>query len=322
MTLFEAADRSGGRVGSAEFCGRRVDTGPDALGPDPAIDELLTRLGLADQIEVPDPARAFRLCANGELEPFGVGGGAMFGLAGGIFSLAARLEEALREAGVRFRLGCRVGRVEQVGDRVELSLEGDAESRESFDQAVVATGARAAAGLIGGAAAKALGAIRGVTVTLVHLAFPGERIGREMDGTGYLAEPADGRLVTGCSWSSAKWRRLAGEPVILRASIREEGRGRVIDRPDEEILSLVMAEVAPVMRIEGDPLEFMVTRYPEALVVRGEVLDSAVGAARAALAATPRIALAGADLDGPGISRSIAGVRKTVDSIIEGTRND
>ena len=65
-----------------------------------------------------------------------------------------------------------------------------------------------------------------------------------------------------------------------------------------------------------------VTRHPEALVVRDEEHESAVAAARGLLAATPRIGLAGADLDGPGISRSIAGVRETVRAIVEGTRND
>ena len=133
---------------------------------------------------------------------------------------------------------------------------------------------------------------------------------------------AEGRLVTGCSWSSAKWKRLAGDPAILRASIREAGQGEVIGLPDREVVEKVMAELVPVMEIEGDPVETMVTRHPEALVVRDEEHESAVAAARGLLAATPRIGLAGADLDGPGISRSIAGVRETVRAIVEGTRND
>lgn len=318
--LFDAADRVGGRIGSARFSGRMVDTGPDALGPNPALDELLAQIGLAEQVEVPDPPRAFRLTAAGDLEPFGVGGGAMFGLAGGIFSLPARLGEALREASVEIRLGSRISEVADRGDRVEVGTDGES---EQFDAAVIATGARAASKLLEGPAAEALGGIAGLSVSLVHLAIPVGEIGLAMDGTGYLADPADGRLVTGCSWSSAKWKRLAGDPAILRASIREAGQGEVIGMTDEEIVSRVMAEVGPVMKITGEPVATMVTRYPDALVVRDEKHEKAVAAAREALAGQPRISLVGADLDGPGISRSIAGVRETVDAIIEGNeRND
>lgn len=319
VTVLDRAGRTGGRILPAEFSGRLVDTGPDAFGPDPALDELLEQIGMAGQVEIPDPARAFRLTAAGELEPYGVGGGAMFGLFGGIFSLPARLEELLREAGQKFRLGVTVDSVRQEDRSVLVEAEG---SEEEFDLAVVATGARAAGRLLDGETGERLAAIRGVSVSLVHLAFPEKAIGREMNGTGYLADPADGRLVTGCSWSSAKWKRLAGDPAILRASIREAGQGEVIGLPDREVVEKVMAELVPVMEIEGDPVETMVTRHPEALVVRDEEHESAVAAARGLLAATPRIGLVGADLDGPGISRSIAGVRETVRAIVEGTRND
>lgn len=315
VRIFDSAGRTGGRVGSARFSGRLVDTGPDALGPNAALDALLAEIGMADRIETPDPAEAFRLTAAGELEPFGVGGGVMFGLRGGIFSLAVRLEEMLREAGTELRLDSTVEAVSAEADRVDLKVDG---MHQDFDGVIVATGARAAARLLEGGAASELAGIKGLSVSLVHLAVPSDRIGRPMDGTGYLADPADGRLVTGCSWSSAKWKRLAGEPAILRASIREAGQGEVIDLPDDEIVSLVMAEVAPVMEIDGDPVESMVTRYPDALVVRDETHEARVTAARRALAATPRIGVVGADLDGPGISRSLAGVRETVDALIEG----
>jgi oxygen-dependent protoporphyrinogen oxidase len=315
VRVFDEAGRTGGRVGYTRFSNRLVDTGPDALGPDPALDELLAEIGMADQVEIPDPAQAFRLTAEGRLEPFGVGGGVMFGLSGGIFSLPMRLEELLREAGAELRLDSAVEAISSEGDRVVLKV---GSMTQSFDGAVVATGARAASRLFEGEASRALEAIGGLSVSLVHLAVPAERIGREMNGTGYLADPADGRLVTGCSWSSAKWRRLAGEPAILRASIREAGQGEAIGLPDDEVVAKVMAEVAPVMEIEGGPVETMVTRYPDALVVRDEGHEAAVRAARGALADAPRLGMVGADFDGPGISRSIAGVRKTVDAIIEG----
>ncbi len=319
VTVYDGDGRTGGRIESAEFAGRVVDTGPDALGPNPALDELLEQIGMAGEVEIPDPAQAFMLNAAGDLEPFGVGGGAMFGLSGGIHSLPTRLEEVLRSAGVRFLLGTRVDSVSPEDDGVVVSGAGQ---DRMFDAVVIATGARAGSRLLWGAASTSLAGIQGISVSLVHLALPVERIGREMNGTGYLTDPADGRLVTGCSWSSNKWKRLAGDPAILRASIREVGQGEVIDLPDERIVALIMEEIAPVMQIEGEPLETLVTRYPDALVVRDEGHEAAVLAARTALAGDPRIGLVGADLDGPGISRSIAGVRETVDEIIEGITSD
>ena len=56
--------------------------------------------------------------------------------------------------------------------------------------------------------------------------------------------------------------------------------------------------------------------------LRREMGKAAVAAARAGLGGDSRIALVGADFDGPGISRSIAGVRKTVEAITEGKSND
>jgi oxygen-dependent protoporphyrinogen oxidase len=274
---------------------------------------------MSDQLEIPDPAQAFKLTGAGKLEPYGVGGGKMFGLAGGIFSLPVRLEALLRDAGADFRLATPVEAVEDRSDRVILRT---AEGVEQFDAVVVATGARAAGRLLGGPLAVELSAIEGLSVTLVHLAIPTARIGREMNGTGYLADPAEGRLVTGCSWSSAKWKRLAGEPAILRASIREAGQATVIDLDDAAIVGKVMAELAPVMEIEGDPVETALTRYADALVVRDSEHEHAVSSVRRELATRSRIGLVGADLDGPGISRSIAGVRKTVDAIIEGNSHD
>ncbi len=318
VTIFDADDRAGGRIGSTRFSGRTLDTGPDALGPDLAMDDLLAELGLAAQVEHPDPPRAFWLTTNGTLEPFGVGGGTMFGLADGIQSLTGRLEEALREAGVGFRLGLRVEALGEEDDRVVLRFGETA----SFDHAVVAVGASAAASLLGGSAAEALNGIRSRSVTLVHLTFPSSRIGRERNGTGYLVSPDDERLLTGCTWSSAKWKRLAGEPEILRASFLESGQGQVIGLSDQEIVEMAMTELAPVMELEGDPVDVLVSRYPTALVIRDDDHAKSVESAREALGRHSRIKLVGADLDGPGISRSVGGVRETVKAIIEGNRND
>ena len=195
-----------GRILPAEFSGRLVDTGPDALRSRSGAGRA-ARTDRHGRSGSRSPIRpAFRLTAAGELEPYGVGGGAMFGLFGGIFSLPARLEELL---GSRAKVPPQVtvDSVRQEDRSVLVEAEG---SEGGPGLAVVATGARAAGRLLDGETGERLAAIRGVSV--VSFTSPSRRGDRpRMNGTGYLADPADGRLVTGCSWSSAKWKRLAGD---------------------------------------------------------------------------------------------------------------
>ncbi len=107
------------------------------------------------------------------------------------------------------------------------------------------------------------------------------------------------RTVTACTWSSAKWPQLAGEPVLVQASV---GRIR-----DERALALrrragphVHGELARAMGIErgragkGEPLR---TR---ARAIRGRP-SRALARIDAALAELPGVHLAGAAYRGVGV---------------------
>lgn len=316
VTLFESGPRTGGHISAAPFAGRTIDLGPEALGPGTDLDRLLERIGLAGSVCLPARPRAFDLI-DGQLVPCALNEGAQTGIVGGISTLTDRLTRHLRGEGAEIRLGTAVRSVGTIGGFVRLEL---ADGRGAgFDGVVLATGPAAGADLLATAAPSAAAALRRVrtmSVTLIHLAYPEGSIGIPLDGTGYLAQPMDGRAVTGCTWLSSKWAHLAGDPPILRASMREIGPTRLADRPDRELVELAHREMEPVMKLSAPPQSWLVTRHPDSLAAPGEEHEGLVAAARAGLGTLAAPAgLVGAYLDGPGIARAVSGVNRTVDAM-------
>ena len=74
VVVLESADRPGGKVTTRSVAGLPVDTGPDAfLSRAPELSELVTRLGLADDVTGPLPGGAF-VWSRGALHAIPAGG--------------------------------------------------------------------------------------------------------------------------------------------------------------------------------------------------------------------------------------------------------
>lgn len=226
---------------------------------------------------------------------------------GGMGALAAAvLDDALR-LGVAVVAGRGVG-LERERSAWRVALEGG--RALPADAVLLATQAGPAAGMLrphAQAAADLLAGIPYASVALVSIAVDRTGIERELDGSGYLVPRTEGRTITACSWTSAKWPHLGDDSTAwLRASVGRDGDDRALALGDEALVAAVLADLADTMALRGAPTAVRVTRWPSSFPqYRTGHLDR-VAELDADLAATsPRLAVAGAALRGLGVPACI-----------------
>jgi len=179
--------------------------------------------------------------AAGRVGPAGSGGPVFLGLRGGLQRLVDRLAE---EVDVRLN-----ARVDALGD-IEA------------EHVVLAVPAFTAARLVGGEAAAELEGVEYASVVTVSLAYRPEALPGPLDGSGFLVPRVDGRLITACTWTTAKWG-LAGDSVLLRASAGRIGDDRAMRMTDAALVASVHGELAAAMGLRSaGPDESLVTRWP------------------------------------------------------------
>lgn len=231
-------------------------------------------------------------------------------LAGGLGELVGALSAALATAGVDVRLGTAVAGLERAGTGWLIHAEtGPAVAADAVVLAVPAgVAARLVAGVSGEAAAT-LAAFDHASVAVVTLAYPSDVLPRPLDGAGFLVPPGTGRLLTACSWTSAKWPGLASpELAIVRASVGRAGDERHLDLDDCELVERVHDDLVVTMGVAGAPSEARVSRWPGAFPQYRPGHLTRVAAIEAALARdAPELALAGAAYRGIGIATCAAG---------------
>ena len=132
-------------------------------------------------------------------------------------------------------------------------------------------------------------------------------------GPGFLVPPVEGRTIKASTFSANKWAwtgALSDEVVHLRASVGRAREESVLQRDDDDLVAVSVAEVAEAL---GRPL----TRVVDAHVQRwgGGLPQYAVGhvdavaSVRADVARVPGLEVAGATYDGVGIPAVIASAR-------------
>jgi oxygen-dependent protoporphyrinogen oxidase len=166
--------------------------------------------------------------------------------------------------------------------------------------------------------ADALTAIEYATVALTAMAYPAEAVGRPLEGSGFLVPRREGRLMTACSWASAKWPHWAREgEVLLRVSTGRANDARHVDLDDDTLVERLHAEVAEAMDIAAPPRWTQVERWPRSFPQYAVGHLDRVDAIEAALPQT--IGLAGAAYRGVGIPACIASARRAVDRVLAAT---
>ena len=134
----------------------------------------------------------------------------------------------------------------------------------------------------------------------------------------------DGRAVKAVTFSTVKWPHLAdpgraghdGPVDLIRCSLGRIGEEGVLQRDDEELVALAVADLAEATGAQGPPLDTRVTRWGGALPQYTVGHLDRVAAIRAGVAALPGLAVCGAAFDGIGIPACIGTARSAAEGTV------
>jgi protoporphyrinogen/coproporphyrinogen III oxidase len=178
------------------------------------------------------------------------------------------------------------------------------------DAVVIAVPAAPASRLLSGtipAASTALAEIPYASMAIITLAYRAGDFPAQQR-SGYLVPAVDGRAVKAATFSTVKWPHLARyAPVhVVRCSVGRFGETALLQRDDADLAELAAAELAGAIGITARSVEQRVTRWGGALPQYTVGHLDRVRRIRAAVAAQPGLAVAGAAYDGVGIPACVA----------------
>jgi protoporphyrinogen/coproporphyrinogen III oxidase len=243
-----------------------------------------------------------------------------------ITGLGSLPEAVAKASGADVRVNAMVRALQRTatGWRLTIGSAADPEYLDA-DAVILATPAAPTARLLKGtasAAAAQLEQIPYASMAIVTLAFRAEDFPAQQR-SGYLVPAVDGRAVKAATFSTVKWPHLAkaaadaGSPVhIVRCSVGRSGDVAVLQRDDDDLAALAAAELADSIGITARPVAQRVTRWGGGLPQYNVGHLDRVARIRAAVAAQPGLAVAGAAYDGVGIPACIATARSAADQII------
>jgi oxygen-dependent protoporphyrinogen oxidase len=238
-------------------------------------------------------------------------------LTGGLGLLVEAL--AARLAGDDVRLNTSVRLIAKAGTGYRVELEGG--QAIAADAVVLATPAYSTAELLAELApdaASVLAEIPYVDVATIWLSYPRSAMGRPLDGTGFLVPPEEGKLMVGCTWSSAKWPHLADEDLVLiRCMVGRRGDHRWLDLDDQTLVRRLHDELVEAMGLTGGPLHQSIQRWPLAMPQYLVGHQHRLAALDAAIHDLPGLYLTGAAYRGVGLASCVADAKRTAQNVAD-----
>jgi oxygen-dependent protoporphyrinogen oxidase len=227
----------------------------------------------------------------------------------GMSRLVDRLVEALAASGVTFESLAVTAVGRENGGRVFVEPAG------SFNAAVVATKASVTAQIVKHStpeAAARLASIPAASVVLVTLAYPRAELEVPARVSGLLVPRGEGRLMTACSFGSAKWPHWSDpDTMILRVSAGRSGDERALQLPDDSLVDQLQSEVGLALGTQSAPMAWRVSRWPEAFPqYKPGHLELVAQIESRLQRSLPSVVLAGASYRGSGIPSCIASGRR------------
>ena len=193
------------------------------------------------------------------------------------------------------------------------------------DAVVLATPARATARLLSDVAPSAaltLARIEAASMAIVTLAFPA-RVFPEVTGSGFLVPPVDGHTIKAATFSFAKWAwvREAGaegpdEMVVLRCSVGRHREEHLLQRTDEELVEVALADLGDAIGLSVRPVDSHVQRWGGALPQYAVGHLGRIASVRRELEGVPGLALCGSAYDGLGIPACIASAHRAAAELV------
>ncbi len=167
-------------------------------------------------------------------------------------------------------------------------------------------------------AARALAATRAASVVTVLARYSRDALPAHLaTATGLLVPSSAGVALKASTVLSAKWPHLADDGLLLRLSAGRAHGPDMTELDDATLLDRLTADLAAVTGITASPSSALVHRWPGALAQLEVGHVERTAAARAALAAAhPRVLLAGASYDGPGIAACVRSGERAADACL------
>jgi protoporphyrinogen/coproporphyrinogen III oxidase len=239
--------------------------------------------------------------------------------------LGALPETVAKASGADVRVNAMVRELSRTasGWRLTIGSAADPEYLDA-DAVILATPAAPTARLLKRTAADAAAELERIpyaSMAIVTLAFRAGDFPAQQR-SGYLVPAVDGRAVKAATFSTVKWPHLAQaadprNPVhIVRCSVGRSGDVAVLQRDDDDLAALAAAELAESIGLTAPPVARRVTRWGGGLPQYNVGHLDRVARIRAAVAAQPGLAVAGAAYDGVGIPACVATARQAADQVI------
>lgn len=242
------------------------------------------------------------------------------GLSSLIDAMAARLPKGC------VRLDAPVTRIERVGDqwRVWAGTENESglaeKSSESagakppemfFDSLILATPSPVTAKLLApfdAEAAADLASIEHSGTAIVSLGYASDQIGHPMDGMGAVVPAIEQSPILAVSFSSRKYPHRAPDgKELLRVFVGGARRPELAEMDDDRLRPLVLAEMARLLQIRGEPSYCRIAHWPGTMPQYHVGHKELVARIEARVAALPNVQLAGNAYHGVGLPDCIHG---------------
>ena len=224
-------------------------------------------------------------------------------LRGGLGRLPAAVATA---SGAELVLRRTVRRIERTADGWQV-VHGPTTDEQSVtaDAVVVAVPAAPASRLLADVAPAAAAELAGIdyaSMAIVTTVWSG---GELPAGTGYLVPAVERRSVKGVTFTSAKWGMDTGGRQVIRCSIGRHGDVADLQRDDDELVELAVAELRRTVGLAGSPVAARVSRWGGGLPQYAVGHLDRIRRVRDAVAAVPGLAVCGAAYDGVGVPACI-----------------
>lgn len=170
------------------------------------------------------------------------------------------------------------------------------------------------------AAAAALAEVEQASVGIVSLALPRSAFPTVPRSSGFLVPPVEGRTVKAVTFSSVKWpwlAELAGDLVVLRASVGRHRQAADLQRTDEDLVRVVLADLATMIGVTGRPVEVRVSRWGGALPQYAVGHTDLVSRVLADVDDVPGLGVCGATYRGVGVAACVAEAQRVASAVMD-----